>query len=205
MIKISPECLEHLRKDKILRKLIDSIEVPKRGKKVNVYESLINSIISQQLSVKAASTIHSRFINYFGGKAPSPAEIINMDIEVMRELGLSYQKASYMHNLGLYFSNVSIDNKYWNKKSDSEIISELIQIKGIGIWTVQMMLMFNLFREDVFPIDDLIIKNSIIRLYKVKGETKKEINNKVIHIADKWSPYKSVACLYLWGSKDINL
>lgn len=201
-MKITDACLAHLRKDKVMRNLVDNYELPTRTIKKNVYESLIGSIISQQLSTKAAATIHQRFLDIYGGKAPDPSLILETDIDVMRGVGLSGQKANYMNHLAQYFMTRSIDNKYWKKLSDQEIISELSQIKGIGIWTVQMMLMFNLNREDVFPIDDLIIRNSIIHFYKIPETTKKETNVLVNMIADKWSPYRSVACLYLWAAKD---
>jgi DNA-3-methyladenine glycosylase II len=201
-MKITEACLDHLRKDKVMRKLVDNYELPIRESKFNVYESLIGSIISQQLSTKAAATIHQRFLDLYGGTAPEPKEILVTEIDSFRAVGLSGQKSNYMLNLAEYFSTRSIDNKYWKKLSDEEIISELCQIKGIGIWTVQMMLMFNLKREDVLPIDDLIIRNSIIHYYNIPESTKKEVNQRVIKIAQKWSPYRSVACLYLWAAKD---
>jgi DNA-3-methyladenine glycosylase II len=96
-----------------------------------------------------------------------------------------------------------LDNKYWLKLSDEEIIKELTKIKGIGVWTVQMMLMFNLGRPDILPLDDLIIKNYIIKYYKVdENLPKKELIEKLEKIAKKWAPYKTYACLYLWASKD---
>jgi DNA-3-methyladenine glycosylase II len=201
-MEITMECLTHLRKDRVLKKLIETCEVPKRVRKFNVYESLIGSIISQQLSTKAAATIHARFLELYDGKAPNPEDILNTDIETFRSVGLSGQKSKYMIHLAEYFKESSIENKFWLKKGDDEIINELTKIKGIGIWTVQMMLMFNLKRENVFPIDDLIIRNSIIKYYKISGANKKEENVAIEKIAKKWIPYRSIACLYLWASKD---
>jgi DNA-3-methyladenine glycosylase II len=202
MTKISETIKLHLRKDKVLKKIIDSIELPVRGKKANVYDSLIGSIVSQQLSVKAASTIHSRFLDLYGGITPSPDQILTTDHETMRGVGLSNQKAGYMKNLAEYFLSKPIENKHWMSLSDEDIIKELSSIKGIGVWTVQMMLMFNLGRPDVLPTDDLIIRQFIIKYYKIEASSKKEELEKIHKVASKWSPYRSHACLYLWASKD---
>ncbi len=201
MTKINETIKLHLRKDKVLKKIIDEIELPLRGKKANVYDSLIGSIVSQQLSVKAAATIHSRFIGIYG-KTPSPEEILETTHDVMRGVGLSNQKAGYLKNLAEYFLLKPIDNKYWLKLDDEEIIKELTSIKGVGTWTVQMMLMFNLNRPDVLPVDDLIIRQFIVKYYKIEALNKKEELNEIHKIAKKWIPYRSYACLYLWASKD---
>jgi DNA-3-methyladenine glycosylase II len=202
MTKINETILIHLRKDKVLKKIIDKCVLPERGKKKNVYDSLIASIVSQQLSVKAAATIHTRFIDLYAG-TPSPEQILSTSLEQMRSVGLSGQKAGYMKNLAEYFSTNPTDNKYWLKLDDEQIIKELTSIKGIGKWTVQMMLMFNLDRPDVLPLDDLIIKNYIIRYYKIDEHLpKKELEAMITKIASKWSPYRTFACLYLWASKE---
>jgi DNA-3-methyladenine glycosylase II len=201
-MKITSDCLFHLGKDKVLKKIINTTNLPKRQKRHNVYESLVNSIISQQLSVKAAASIFERFKGFYEGQVPSPEQIKLTSIDDLRLLGLSYQKASYLHNLALFFSNRPIDNKYWLKKTDDEIIDELTQIKGVGVWTVQMVLIFTLMREDVLPLDDLIIRNSMIQYYKIHNVNNKEKVANMYKIAAKWSPYRTIACLYLWAAKD---
>jgi DNA-3-methyladenine glycosylase II len=201
-MKITNDCLFHLAKDKVLKEIISTTELPKRQKRNNVYESLINSIISQQLSVKAAASIFQRLIDFYDGKVPSPEQIMITSIENLRSLGLSYQKASYLHNIALFFSNRTIENKYWLKKSDDEIIHELTQIKGVGRWTVEMVLIFTLLREDVLPVDDLIIRNSILQYYRIDDANNKDKVAKIYKVASKWSPYRTVACLYLWAAKD---
>jgi DNA-3-methyladenine glycosylase II len=202
MTKINETIILHLRKDKVLKKIIDRIELPIRSKKANVYDSLIGSIVSQQLSVKAASTIYARFLDLYGGNTPSPDQILATDFDTMRAAGLSGQKSKYLKNLAEYFLTNPIDNKHWLKMSDEQIIIELSSIKGIGVWTVQMMLMFNLGRPNVFPVDDLIIRQFIIKYYNIEAENKKEELQKLHKVAEKWVPYRSYACLYLWASKD---
>lgn len=200
MTKINESALSHLRKDKILRKIIDTTPLFPRVKKESVYHSLLGSIISQQLSTKAAATIHQRFLDIYDGK-PHPELVINTHHEQLRGCGLSNQKANYVKNLATYFLDQPIEKKYWNKFEDEEIIQMLSSIKGIGKWTVQMTLMFTLERPNVFPIDDLIIKNSVIHYYNLDRNDKDIIHN-VNKIAEKWSPYRSFACFYFWAAKD---
>lgn len=200
MTKINESALSHLRKDKILRKIIDQTALPEREKKSNIYHSLLGSIISQQLSTKAAATIHSRFINLFDGK-PHPEWVIDTEHEVFRSVGLSNQKAVYVKNVAEFFLQHPVDNKYWNKKDDDTIIKELVSIKGVGKWTVQMTLMFTLNRPDVLPVDDLIIRNSIIRYYGLDANSK-TIIEEIYSVGEKWKPYRSIACFYLWAAKD---
>lgn len=201
MTKLNQKAIEHLQKDKILSQLIEVHTLPVRQKKENIYISLLASIVSQQLSTKAAATIYDRFLNLFENRYPAPSMLLQTSTEVLRSVGLSNQKASYVRNIAEYFSDKSVDNKSWKKFSDEEIISELTSIKGVGIWTVQMVLMFTLDREDVFPINDLIIRNSVIKYYKITESGKDQIK-KIEKITKRWSPYRSIACYYLWAAKD---
>ena len=159
------------------------------------------SIVSQQLSTKAAATIYERFISLYEDKIPHPEHVSKTDVETLRGCGLSGQKAGYVKNLAEYFLQNSFDKKTWMAMSDEEIVKELTSIKGIGVWTVQMTLMFTLDRKDVLPLDDLIIKNSITKYYGLDGSGKEQVN-KIIAVAEKWRPYRSVAYMYLWAAKD---
>jgi DNA-3-methyladenine glycosylase II len=201
MTKVNQKAIEHLSKDRILYKIIKSHTLTKRTVKEDVYISLLGSIISQQLSTKAASTIYSRFIGLFEDNYPHPELLIRYDVEKLRKVGLSNQKSGYVKNIAEFFINKNTSIKYWNKKTDEEIIKELISIKGVGEWTVQMMLMFTLKREDVLPLNDLIIRNSIVRYYSI-NETGKELLMRIEKITAKWRPYRSIACYYLWAAKD---
>lgn len=200
MTKINESALSHLRKDKILRKIIDQTELPVREKKTSIYHSLLGSIISQQLSTKAASTIHSRFLHLFDGK-PHPELVIETDHDIFRSVGLSNQKAVYVKNVADFFQKNPIEMKHWNKLDDETIIKELTSIKGVGKWTVQMTLMFTLDRLDVLPVDDLIIRNSIIKYYNL-DQGSNSLLDEIHRVGDKWRPYRSVACFYLWAAKD---
>jgi DNA-3-methyladenine glycosylase II len=186
-----------LEKDIILKDILHlPVTIPYYDGDVNTY--LYSSIISQQLSTKAAKSIYNRFLNHFSGEHPKPEQLLNTEHEVLRSIGLSNSKAKYLHNVAEYFQENNITHESWAKKEDDEIITALTSIKGVGIWTVQMVLMFCLARKDVFPIGDLGVRQSIIELYNVKGD-KKQINERLLKIAATWKPYRSIASLYLWS------
>lgn len=195
------KAIKHLSKDKVLKAAISSINLPKRNPSNDVYGGLIRSIVSQQLSVKAAETIYSRFANLFEDKYPHAELLLSIEDTQLRAVGLSGQKTKYVKNVALFFQEQSLFNKDWSKESDDNIISILTQIKGVGTWTVEMILLFVLSREDVFPVLDLGVQNGIKQLYGIKAE-KKELYAKMEEIAHIWKPYRSIACLYLWAVKD---
>lgn len=192
------EIKSHLVKDPILQQVIKTTPPLPEIKGGAVYPFLVRSITSQQLSVKAAATIHGRFLDLFEDKYPHPDKLVKMETETLRSAGLSYQKAAYVKNVASYF----LENKApdWHTLEDMEIIERLTTIKGVGKWTVEMVLMFALKRPDVFPLDDLGIRQAMIDLYDVHLE-KKALNNKLTAIAAQWSPYRSLACRYLWHWK----
>lgn len=156
---------------------------------------MIKSVVSQQLSVKAADTIYNRFIALFGSETfPKAEEIEAMDDETIRGAGLSYSKISYIKSIANAFISDLIDPEKIRKQSDEEVIQELIQIRGIGRWTAEMVLIFALQRQDVFSIDDLGVRNAITKLY---GLTDRK---EMLSLSEQWKPHRSTACWYLWRS-----
>lgn len=198
---IHPEIISHLKKDKILSLLIDNCPIHVEKQPINVFDDLIRSIVSQQLSTSAAATIYSRFINSFHKDATIVEQIQSRDVENLRQYGLSYQKAGYIKNVVQHFVDNNLFETDWDQWTDEEIIEEFTKIKGVGKWTVEMILMFSLFREDVLPLDDLIIRNHMVSLYKVTSE-KKQLIVDLTAIAASWRPYRTYACRYLWAAKD---
>ena len=194
--------IEHLRKDKLLRKVIEQQQVCQLVKRKNVYLHLCSSIMSQQLSTKVAAVIYARFLALYKNKIPTPKQIVETPIETLRGIGLSYAKASYVQNVCRFFIDEKITDTKLNKMSNEELIKYLSQIKGVGQWTVEMILMFTLGREDVLALDDLGIQQGIIKLYNLQGLDKKALKEKMIEVAEKWKPYRTYACRYLWGWKD---
>jgi len=202
---MSEKAIKHLKNDLLLKKVIDNTVLEDINRAESVYESLLRSIISQQLSVKVAATIHGRFIKLFKDQYPAPEQLLKMDIEVLRSAGLSRQKTSYVQNVANFFIKKNLLNQQdWKGEKDEEIIEKLITIKGVGKWTVQMILMFTLDRPDVFPIDDLGIQQAMIRLYKLEDkytkdrQGKKDLRKKLLQISEPWSPFRTLACRYLW-------
>jgi len=190
------------KKDKTLKKAIQKYTLDDLPPANNdIYFSLIRSIVYQQLSGKAAGTILARFLAIFKDGYPTPNSVIRRKITTLRSLGLSNQKAGYIQNVARFFLKEKLADKDWSAMSDEAIIEYLTQIKGVGIWTVQMILMFSLHRPDVFPIDDLGVKNGMIELYGLT-ETKKELRSKLIEISDGWKPYRSTGSRYMWKWKD---
>lgn len=193
--------LQHLSKDPLLKKAIEAVDLPEYKPETTVYGSLLRSIISQQLSVKAAATIYGRFVDLFDTKTPDPSLILEKSVEDLRAVGLSKQKAGYMQNIATFAQQNDLEKIDWTTYTDEEIIKFLTQIKGVGVWTVQMILMFTLERPDVLPTADLGIQQAIQQLYSVEAKGKALIS-KMKEIAASWSPYQTTACLYLWRWKD---
>src|SRR5687768_9615775 len=194
--------IPHLSKDKKLKKLVENGEPYQLKRRKNICTYLCASIMSQQLSTKVATVIHNRFLALYGDKEPTPQQILDTASETLRGIGLSNAKVSYVKNVAQFEIEFGMDHKKLHKMDNEEVITYLTRIKGVGRWTVEMLLMFALGREDVFAIDDLGIRNAMIKLYKLDTKDKKQLNTELIRISDKWSPYRTYACKHLWGWKD---
>ena len=194
--------LQHLTKDKTLKKIIEQQQPYVLAKRKNVHLHLCNSIMSQQLSTKVADVFQKRFLNLYNGKTPTVQLIAQTPFETLRSIGLSNAKANYVHNVCKFFIDEKITDARLHKMSNEAMIKYLTQIKGVGQWTVEMILMFTLGREDIFAVDDLGIQQAICKLYKIDAADKKVMKEKMLTISNKWSPYKTYACRYLWGWKD---
>jgi len=194
--------IPHLSKDKKLKKLVESSEPHQLKKRKNICTYLCASIMSQQLSVKVADVIYKRFINLYGGKEPTPQQILDTPFEQLRGIGLSNAKVNYVKNVAQFEIESGMDAKKLGKMDNEEVITYLTQIKGVGRWTTEMLLMFALGREDVFAVDDLGIQNAMIKLYKLDNSDKKKFRIDLLKISEKWSPFRTYACLHLWQWKD---
>ncbi|CAN5411255.1 DNA-3-methyladenine glycosylase [soil metagenome] len=168
----------------------------------NYYQELVDSIIGQQLSVKAARSIRQRFYALFGGnELPEPAEILSKSVEELRTAGLSGAKARYVQDLALHVLEGRLKFDKIDDLSNAEVAKELTAVKGIGEWTAHMFMMFCMGRLDILPVGDLGIKNGIKKLY---GLTELPDADKIREIAalGNWHPYESVASWYIWQSLD---
>jgi DNA-3-methyladenine glycosylase II len=185
-------------KDPILQSLVKKYPKPHfEDRSKFLMRELIESVISQQLSVKAADTIFARFVGLFKEKEfPTAEMILQMDDEKIRSAGLSYAKVKYVKSVANAFVSDLIDIEKIKKQSDEEVITELTQIKGIGRWTAEMILISTLKRPDVFSIGDLGLRNAITRLYGITDR------KEMIELAETWKPHRSTACWYLWRSAE---
>ncbi len=187
--------------DPVLGAVISTAPLPDFAPHTNYYQELVESIISQQLSVKAAATILKRFRGLFGEAFPTPQQILEKDVETYRSVGLSRQKASYIRDLAEKVISGAVSFDTLDTLTNDEIIRELTTIKGVGVWTVHMFLMFCMGRLDVLPVGDLGIRNGIQKLY---GLSERPGDAEIIDIAllNNWHPYETIASWYVWHSLD---
>lgn len=198
---MDPKIIQHLIQDPKLKTVVATTEVewPEAGG--DIYYNLIRAIVFQQLSGKAASTIHGRFIDLFPDAYPFPEPLLELDLPTLRAAGLSRQKATYIQNVAEFFQRENLIGKDLVEMDDETVIRYLTQIKGVGRWTVEMLLMFTLDRPDVFPLDDLGVQQAIQLLYGFEAKGK-PLKKRMLEIAEPWRPYRTYASLYLWRWKD---
>ena len=200
--KIPTPHIEHLSKDKKLLPLLQTLEPYQLKKRKNICLRLCASIMSQQLSTRVAEVIFKRFLELYSGVEPTPQQIIDTPFDKLRAIGLSNAKVNYVQNVARYLLEHNADDKRINKMTDEEVVAFLTPIKGVGRWSVEMLLMFTLGREDVFAVDDLGIQQAMTKIYKLDATDKKAMREKMLKISARWTPYRTYACFYLWKYKD---
>lgn len=171
----------------------------RRGRPDDAYGALLRAIVGQQLSVKAARTIYDRLCGLYGDRTPTPAELIATDPDELRGVGLSRAKAAYLRDLAEHVEDDELDLEQLPELTDDEVSAQLIAIKGLGRWTVDMFLMFHLGRPDILPVGDLGIRRAVQIAYGLDGLPDAA---ELTHIAQPWQPHRTLACLYLWASLD---
>jgi DNA-3-methyladenine glycosylase II len=187
--------------DPILATVIAVSPLPDFVAHTDYYAALVNSIIGQQLSVKAAASIKARFRDLFGGELPLPSAIVEKSHNELRSVGLSNAKARYIRDLAEHVLDGRITFDRIPDQSNAEIIAELTDVKGIGEWTVQMFLMFCVGRLDVLATGDLGVRNAIRDLYSLdNAPSPQQVTD--LALENHWHPYETIACWYLWRSLD---
>ncbi|MCX7009366.1 MAG: DNA-3-methyladenine glycosylase 2 family protein [Kiritimatiellaeota bacterium] len=169
----------------------------KLPRSADLYRALLDAIVSQQLSGRAAATIFERFLDLFPDREPTPRRLQAMSLPRLRSAGISRQKAGYLKNVAAFALRQPLDRATLRRMSDDKIIAQLTTIKGVGRWTVEMLLMFSLGRRDVFPLDDLGIQLAMKKLYRLRGHGR-QLHKRMLAIASRWQPERSLACRYLW-------
>lgn len=192
----------HWQHDPVMQRLAQVLPQPEPYPYQDTYLFLIDSVISQQLSTKVADVIYKRFLQLFPGSYPTPELLLEMSPDLLRQPGLSVAKANYIQNIARFYLEHSLHASSLQYMPDEEILSLLTQIKGVGPWTAQMVLMFPLNRPDVFSIDDLVIRQQMIKWYMLTGSGK-ELRRQMITVAENWRPHRTLACKYLWKSKNL--
>jgi DNA-3-methyladenine glycosylase II len=176
---------------------IDMVPAHRMGREH--YTALVRSIVGQQLSVKAASTIYGRLEAMFDGHPPTPEQILATDVDALRAVGLSRPKAGYLRSLAEHVRDGTLELDRLDEMPSDEVIAELTAVKGLGEWTAHMFLMFQLGRPDVLPVGDQGIRNAVRGLYGLEAiPAPAELER----IAEPWRPWRSLACRYLWESLD---
>jgi len=181
-----------------LANLIQTIGKYSIEKHKDPFESLIKSIIYQQLSGRSANAIYNRFLNHYDNTLPTPKQIIATPSDTFRtKMGLSFKKIEYLKDLSLRISDGELNLILLSSMTDEEIIEELVKVRGIGRWTAEMFLIFHLGREDVMPVGDLGIRKAVQSLY---GLPQLPSSAQILEISSSWKPYRSIAAWYLWKS-----
>ena len=193
---IPPEILADRKLARVFKKIGDI----KRRPKTPVFQSLVRAIIYQQISGKAADSIMKKFVAHFRGTFPTPITLSKTRVAHLRTAGISNQKASYLKDLSNKFVEGTIDPLALKKMTNEEIITHLTQVKGIGVWTVHMFLIFTLRRPDVLPTGDLGIKKGFQKVYGIKKLPSTQIMER---LARPWRMHASLASLYLWRANDL--
>jgi DNA-3-methyladenine glycosylase II len=190
--------------DPVMARLIDAHGATVRGdlkreRPGDAYGALLRSIVGQQLSTKAASTIYGRMIDIFGGHAPTPKQLLAADPEEIRAAGLSRPKIAYLRDLAQHVEDGTLELDRLDELPDEEVSAQLTAIKGLGQWTADMFLMFHLRRPDVLPVGDQGIRRAVKVEYRMR---KLPDPKRLEKVARPWRPHRTLACLFLWSSLD---
>ena len=204
-LRATPKALAILREgDSVMARLIyEHHELVRADLKLerpgDAYGALLRSIVGQQLSTKAAGTIYRRLTDIFGGRAPTPRELLETDPEQVRAAGLSNAKVAYLRDLALHVEEGTLELERLPELGDEEVVAQLTAIKGLGQWTADMFLMFHLYRPDILPVGDQGIRRAVQVEYRLR---KLPDARRLEKIAKPWRPHRTLACLYLWSSLD---
>ena len=188
--------------DPALRRLIEAggpihPDEDRRGSRADPYEALARAIVGQQLSTKAAASIWEKLLAVFGGETPAPEQLLEADPQALRDAGLSWPKVNYVRDLAEHIADGELDLGSLPQLSDAEVVAELTRIKGVGVWTAEMFLIFHLGSPDVLPVGDLGIRRAVQIAYGLDDLPDPE---RLEQIGEPWRPHRSLASLYLWES-----
>ncbi len=192
--------IEYLKDKQGISQLVKYRPEVQKHNETDPFYYLLESVIAQQVSFKVANIIHQRFCELFEGR-PHEDELLELSEGDLRGVGLSRQKIAYVKNVAEFRKEGGLEEDTLHAMNDKEVIKHLTQVKGIGQWTAEMVLMFPLDRPDIFPKDDLGIIYAVRDMFELKEEGK-DLKNKAAQVTEEWGPYRTVACKYLWNAWD---
>jgi DNA-3-methyladenine glycosylase II len=203
-VSYAREAMLHLRSaDPVLARVIDAVGPIEIALRRERFQALSRAIIFQQLAGSAARAIYARFVALYPGRRfPAPRQVLDATLEDLRRVGLSRQKSLYLKDLAAHVDNGTLNFHRFHLMDDEEIIVDLTRVHGVGRWTAEMFLIFNLGRPDVLPVDDLGVRNAARRLYRMR---KMPDAKRLRALSERWRPYRSAASWYLWRSGDVVL
>jgi DNA-3-methyladenine glycosylase II len=175
------------------------LEGRRRGRPADAYGALVRSIVGQQLSTKAAATIYGRLTDLFGGRTPTPQQLLDAEPDAIRAAGMSRAKTAYLRSLAEHVLSGELELDRLDDLSDDDIVAELTAVKGLGVWTAHMFLIFHLNRPDVLPVGDLGVRNAARAVYALE---ELPLPAELEELAEPWRPHRSLGALYLWRSLD---
>jgi len=186
-------------RDPVLRRIIEQVGPCRLRRSSNFFLTLFEAIVWQQLSWKAALTIHERLLRTIGSARPTPADVLSTPVDDMRAAGLSRSKGGFLHDLAARFEDGRFPRGRIRLLSDQEVVANLCEIKGVGPWTAEMFLMFGLNRLDVFPAGDVGLRNALAKHYRLRSASNMK---RLEAISRRWRPYRTIASWYVWSSSD---
>jgi len=203
--RLDPEARERarrwlIRRDPVLGELVRRVGPCGLRPRGTLYQALVRSILYQQLAGSAAAAIHRRFREAFGGRDPTPAELLRASPARLRRAGLSRQKAEALRDVAEAFGSGRIRPRALQRRPDREIVEELVRLRGVGEWTAHMVLIFCLGRPDVLPVGDYGVRKGIRALYGLPALPRPA---EMEALAEPWRPFRTVACWYLWRHLDV--
>jgi DNA-3-methyladenine glycosylase II len=200
----APDAVAYLReRDPVLARVIDGVGAEqlgdaRAGRPADHFGALVRSIVGQQLSTKAARAIYGRLTDRFGGRTPTPVEVLEDDPDELRQAaGLSHAKVRYLRSLAEHVVDGALELERLDRLDDETVRTELVAVRGIGPWSADMFLMFHLQRPDVLPVGDLGIRRAVMIHYQL---LELPAPAQMIEIAEPWRPYRTLACRFLWRS-----
>lgn len=186
--------------DPVMASLVKTFGAPDFDPHGDHYKQLLGGIIGQQLSVKAAASIRGRVFDFFGGQ-PTPQQLLDADKEKLRGFGLSYAKVNYVKDLAQHIIDGRLDMKHVSSLPNDELIEQLVAVKGIGVWSAHMFMIFGLGRLDILPVGDLGVRKGAMKLYNLR-QLPNPARLEKLSKQNGWPPYESIAAWYLWESLD---